>query len=647
MTKTLQTTASIVVINDEDYPSDESYAITREPVHDEKPVIKRFVVISDSMSDRGFMEHLKLAGLIPMDALSGLKGRSPDGRFTNGYSWIDEFVSMLATEYKIAQIRKMATQSGKQYFDQGLGKQAKAHPRYDDIFDGILTGDHKLKVAMGEDADDCPSHQAGMKRSLSDGNIRQGEIINRATPASSEPKTPDFGLDDYLGVTYHGRSWFRTFCQGGMTAHNYAWKPSTSISRFFTRIILATLDGMRRMLLDNDREIGITYQDKQETMVIEWSGANDLITVNREPSILEADNAVSARINNMRKLIHAGYRNFTLINLPDISLTPRYQALSAKKQALASRCTDHFNDILAKACSDMAREYPDCNINVFDINHDFKEIYHNPEQFGFEKAKLKTPYTTSKDFRIGSCLVSLSSIPLHFAALKLPAGYESYYMKVEGDNSALYYVDKTDCIIKHLPIPENNLGIVETTLSGIRQNSLLNKTDYQKLTSLSNYTPREDGGASPSSGYMFWDDVHPSADTHAQNGRHFYEWFTQRFRCTEPDSRLVDLQQESAESILASFRQSYGYRLSRDRSGLFGCLGGHSRLDYTKASLADVFYHAVYDHGNRTKQILTKLGLMDKHYIPIMAIPAVADAMRDVWQRRGLPVDEKSATVTR
>lgn len=624
----------------EDHDDDESSSsyhhslgfMPKRPVQkNKKTVIKHLVIMGDSLSDRGFMDSLKLGGLLPMDIFSGLKGVSPDKRFTNGYVWVDELVSLLATDFKIARIRRMARQSDKQYLNQDDADR----PRYDDIYDGLLANDHKLKAAIGEDASDCTAHAARLRPSLSDSNIRDGHIINREP---GEPvHTEDFELDNYLAVTYHGKTWLRSFCQGGLTAYDYSWHLSTSIVRFFTRAILSTLDDMRHMVLNNDRNRGITWRDKQETMVVEWTGANDMVTVNREPSIAIANRTIAARMNNMRKMIHAGYRNFALINLPDLSLTPRYQALSHEEQANASRCCDHFNEQLAIACANMAREFPECQINVFDINSPFKDMFNNPEQYSFDRDKLTTPFTSSKDFCVGSCLVSRRRLPDDIASLNLPQGYQSWFIRIRGDNNALYYIDRTDNRIQRLPVPENNRSELRHALRHIDKNSLMSTENYQKLLHLTNFTPLEDGSASPSRGYMFWNDVHPSADTHALNGRNFYEWLTSRYQCVEPDSQLCNLKKETAESILCSFRKSYRARLAHDRSRLFGCLSS-SRFDYQHASLADVFYHALYSRGSRTKEVLRKLGLLDKNNQPVLDIPAVAEAMNEIAAEQSAPV---------
>lgn len=113
-------------------------------------------------------------------------------------------------------------------------------------------------------------------------------------------------------------------------------------------------------------------------MIIEWSGANDLLTVNAEPTLIEADNAVNARIANLEILIQQGYRNFVLVNLPDLSLTPRFQAKTRKEQENATKCSEYFNDQLADKAKQLIEKYKDLNIplnlSIFDANTPFKNI---------------------------------------------------------------------------------------------------------------------------------------------------------------------------------------------------------------------------------------------------------------------------------
>ncbi|VVC75314.1 hypothetical protein AQUSIP_06030 [Aquicella siphonis] len=71
-----------------------------------KPTISHFVMMGDSLSDRGTMDRRKLFGVIPMSWLSGLAGRSPRGRFTNGFAWSDYISAMLADEFIIQHAEK-------------------------------------------------------------------------------------------------------------------------------------------------------------------------------------------------------------------------------------------------------------------------------------------------------------------------------------------------------------------------------------------------------------------------------------------------------------------------------------------------------------------------------------------------------------
>lgn len=42
----------------------------------------------------------------------------------------------------------------------------------------------------------------------------------------------DYNLDNDLYVTFEGRDFIRSYDEGGLSAYDYAWKPSSSITRF-------------------------------------------------------------------------------------------------------------------------------------------------------------------------------------------------------------------------------------------------------------------------------------------------------------------------------------------------------------------------------------------------------------------------------
>lgn len=184
----------------------------------------------------------------------------------------------------------------------------------------------------------------------------------------------------------------RNYAVGELTAHDYRW-----ISRFFSRLTLSTLTTIREKLLAYDEAHKLSKPHKKQTLIVEWSGANDLISINAHPSKIEVNRAIKARIANAEQLIKAGYHHFVLFNLPDLSLAPRYQAWSVSEveRINAHDCSRYFNSELMKACKELNEVYPHCSINVFDINKIVMDVYEDPEKYGFNKSKPKTAYMHS------------------------------------------------------------------------------------------------------------------------------------------------------------------------------------------------------------------------------------------------------------
>ncbi|BCA96988.1 hypothetical protein TUM19329_33490 [Legionella antarctica] len=308
--------------------------------------ISHIIMMGDSLSDRGTANEAFVLGCIPMKFLAGLYKNSSRGRFTNGYVWADVIASFFASDFMISEIKK------------------KYRYTNDDIADAIVNKEKRIL----------------------------DEIMY------------DYDLDNDLIVKYEGHDFVRSYDQGGLSSYDYSWRLSSSISRFFSRIILPTLKTMRDKVLAYDEQNKIPAHRKNETLVIEWSGANDLITVNEKPSIDEVDKAIKERIKNVEILIQNGYRNFIWFNLPDLSLTPRFQNMKGVKGEEARKnahdCIEYFNQQLINACEQFKVMYPNCSFDVCDINSVFVEAYRNPDAYGLDADKLKQPYISSDDFKI-------------------------------------------------------------------------------------------------------------------------------------------------------------------------------------------------------------------------------------------------------
>ncbi|TAL60319.1 MAG: phospholipase [Legionella sp.] len=365
--------------------------------------ISRLITLGDSLSDRGTLERRKLLGLIPMSYLSGLSDKSPRGRFTNGFLWGDLFSTAIAEEFFINSLRRKSK----------LQNTASANA---DIADEILTGNY----------------------------LRKNEH--------------NFRLNNDQHVFFKGQRFARYYTEGGLTSHNYFYEWTFDFIREFSRLILANLGMKREQLFSDDKKYHVSHAEKAETLVIEWSGANDLMTVNSEPNTEAVDKAVADRLKNIEQLVAHGYRNLVLFNLPDLSLTPRFKAKSAAEQKLAAIYSTYFNQQLALKAKALQEEFKkqhiEINLSVFDVHGLFNQVYANPEKYHFDPTKLTQPYTESDEFK---------------------------------KNQA-------------------------------------NPHDKAQHTS-------------PAPGYMFWDDVHPTAEMHAWLAVQFKLQYQQQFDFVAPEQK--------------------------------------------------------------------------------------------------------------
>lgn len=304
------------------------------------PTITHLITIGDSLSDRGTFYDRRLFGF-PLRLLAGIEDKSisPHGRFTNSFAWDDNLGAILASEFLIRRLKRIRKYSSS------------------DISDSIITGDFRIHRQI---------HQ-------------------------------DFNLADDSGIRYKGRDFIRNYNEGGLTSSNYKWRFTPNITLFFTRLLLSNLDNKRKELLADDLAFNVTLEQKQKTLIVEWSGANDLITVNKKPTLKEINQAISARLRNVRILKSQGYCHFILFNLPDLSLTPRFALRSQAEREEVSKICEEFNRKLAIECSKLQKQHPIGTIKVFDIESYFKEIYFNPGKYQLDRSLRDKPYILFKD----------------------------------------------------------------------------------------------------------------------------------------------------------------------------------------------------------------------------------------------------------
>ncbi|OGT64014.1 MAG: hypothetical protein A3J38_07015 [Gammaproteobacteria bacterium RIFCSPHIGHO2_12_FULL_45_9] len=425
----------------------------------EKLQITHILTMGDSLSDRGIMDERYLFGFIPMRRLSGLAKFSPQGRFTNGYTWDDRLSTAFANQFIIDDLKQ------------------KKHLTADDIADSIITHDRHIYSAFSQ----------------------------------------SYHLRDADMVQFRNLRFIRNYNEGGLSAHDYSWSPSYSLSRFVSRIILPSLADKFTQIVKDDNQFHISQDEKSSTLVLEWSGANDLITVNAKASFREVERAIQARVLNVNKLIAQGYRHFILFNLPDLSLTPRYQHGTEKARDITHRCCLYFNQLLDQACQQLKMQNANCTIRVFDINSSFTDMFNHPLKYHLEPEKIRQPYTTSPDFVLNA------------------------------------------------------------------------------------------NGTSPASGYIFWDDVHPTADIHAILADKFYDTFDSLYSFKMP-------KEKNEVELCMEFRKECQRLQQATQNKLFHRPSTvHHLLDFSKRTvLADILYLGLEKKDAYIANVMKNLGWVNQ-----------------------------------
>ncbi len=482
--------------------------------------ISRFVTIGDSLSDRGTMHDRYLLGFIPMSWLSGLRGESPAGRFTNGLAWSDHVIAMFSNVFVVNELKNPAKPPEKSALLNALD----------------LDGDKKYKHGW-DDSD------------IAEAIVRKDEKIKKQIQSS-------YNLNDDRMISYKGENLVRNYNEGGLTSFNYSWVINNiltwtrdSLKLFFSCLILATLGEKRSQLLADDRAQGLSRQHKAETLVIEWSGANDLITANARPTRDAVDKAVAARVSNIKELMKNGYQHFVWFNLPSLALTPRFQARSQAERDNADDCTNYFNSELEKAKKELAINYPHCSLELFDVNAIFKKVYENPADYNFDPAKLKEPYLNSEAFRINA------------------------------------------------------------------------------------------DGTSPATGYMFWDDVHPSADMHALLADEFYRQYSMKYGFSPPQDDAVEAKiHVSEDELLRAYRNVQRSSAGRERHTMFrSARPAQAQQDL---NLEGILTQALHHGDKRALSVMKELQWFNKQGELNLNIPVLKRALDRVNAARRAPQRE-------
>lgn len=391
-----------------------------------KLIIKHFAVFGDSLSDTGSANTTEVVGPLTLGQLAGLKKKSPLGAFTNGLPWLAIFFNRLANRLLITKEEKEIHElKTKKLID----KKALAAKSADDVDDVLahknIAGKKEMPKSMHDKLEEAI-------------NISDEVIVKNKHLEKEEAQSTYMAPEDFYALD---RDTICNMAQGGSTSANYKHKFTPNLILEFTRKFVSNLDEQRKRFLAQDKARELNPQDiqqnlnfnktlttlsrthlekikkhqqfhrdrKKETLIIEWTGANDLLTVNSTPTEEIVRTAVAARIANAKKLIEAGYQQFVLFNLPDLSLTPRYQNKTLAQREEMTRLCQLFNEELEKQSVELQDEMNakqvvnenKCRIQIFDIASEMQEIYKKCQKGAlpqFKPALLNKPFVDSKDF---------------------------------------------------------------------------------------------------------------------------------------------------------------------------------------------------------------------------------------------------------
>ncbi|PWY56408.1 GDSL family lipase [Legionella qingyii] len=443
----------------------------RKPIGPAQKEISYFVVFGDSLSDgKNMGEKFSFLGSFInglWDKELGLD-KSPKERFTNGYTWADVLRATLISKFINEDKIKKDTEHhfGKYNLDSAdisddiLYQSPYQRKRYtSNEVEAESNEVQRKKHAQDRDEghlfaakrESTPENEKEPRYTLDNADLTDAAIAGRyrknvpdprkekrLTKAPLQESSDDisdklisdpryrqyvqeyYSLDNGRTAQFNGRNFFVNYSQGGATSYDYSWSVDflsfysllTSIKLFFTRLLVSNLSKQVAQFLEDNEKQEVTKEQKEKTLITIFSGANDLITANSDLTKEAADRAVQSNIDNIEKLIKQGYKNFVLCNLPDLSLTPRFQNKSPEECQHAREISNYFNAQLRTKYLELQtklnKNRPDCSIDLFNINQVFSTVYNDVLDKGkdskyheyFDKDKLKEPYIDSPEYKI-------------------------------------------------------------------------------------------------------------------------------------------------------------------------------------------------------------------------------------------------------
>jgi hypothetical protein len=137
-------------------------------------------------------------------------------------------------------------------------------------------------------------------------------------------------------------------------------------------------------------------------------------------------------------------------------------------------------------------------------------------------------------------------------------------------------------------------------------------------------------GTSPATGYMFWDDVHPTADMHALLADMFYLKFSMKYGFSPPQADAVEAKINVSEDLLLkAYQNVHAKKVAKQQTSLFRGVR-RPRAAREAMSLENILELAIHGGDRQALSTLKELQWLNKQGGINLNIPVLKKALRKV-----------------
>jgi phospholipase/lecithinase/hemolysin len=124
----------------------------------------------------------------------------------------------------------------------------------------------------------------------------------------------------------------------------------------------------------NSYYLHTAFQDRSHTLFIVWLGANDYLNGTNDPDQATTD-VIATIQENIESLIRSGGKSFLVMNLPDLAVVPFTSANTTRAELHTLTLLN--NNKLRMAVEELRQEYPEINIQLFDVYSIYEDLANN------------------------------------------------------------------------------------------------------------------------------------------------------------------------------------------------------------------------------------------------------------------------------